>query len=621
MTAARIALVAVLVLALFACTVQPVAPVRPANVENLENRARTEVERGNSAAAAELYSQLAVSAGGVQRADYLIAAARAYIDAGDTASARRRLLDARPNADRERQQSIVTLLARIEVEQGRPQAALDMLAELVQPIGVPVLRDAAAVRGRAWFRLGRPIDAIRALVEREVWLDDAAAIRDNQQLIWDGLREPSLPAAIAPTGDATIDGWLALAPLARRGADAADLRRDLLAWRETYTDHPAAGGLLADLLSAQRATGFPAQIALLLPMSSTARNEALALRDGFLAAHLRSMNAAGTSVRVYDTGLLGSTEAYLRAQLEGADFIVGPLLRDDVEAVIAQAGFVPTLALNFAPSATSFSSSFYQFALAPTDSARMAAQHAAAAGATTAVALVPSTDRGYLLRDTFRAEFEALGGQLLDFSGYDPSTQDFSGPITAIFNIARSNQRYRRLAANLGTRVEFEARRRDDVDLIFLGADSRTGRLLAPQLRFNSVGDIPMYATSDIFDAVATARDNDLNGVIFADAPALVAPDQNAAALRAELQVYWPQRSDQMRFYGMGFDAYQLVGLLYDSGGARWPLRGMSGDLTLDVDGRIRRALPLAQFRNGRPVALEPIPERAREVSELAGFR
>ena len=77
-------------------------------------------------------------------------------------------------------------------------------------------------------------------------------------------------------------------------------------------------GLLAELLAAQRATAFPSQIALLLPLSSPQRAFALAIRDGFMAAHLRNQSATPTSVRVYDTARLGSAEAYLQAQLDGA---------------------------------------------------------------------------------------------------------------------------------------------------------------------------------------------------------------------------------------------------------------------------------------------------------------
>src|SRR5690606_3324234 len=131
-------------------------------------------------------------------------------------------------------------------------------------------------------------------------------------------------SAPPPTGDPIVDGWLALAPLANRELAPEELRRALLEWRETYRDHPGTRGLLGELLAAQRSgAGFPQQIGLLLPLSSPQRNFALAVRDGFIAAHLRNPAAVQVDLRVYDTGLLGPREAYERAQLEGAEFIVG----------------------------------------------------------------------------------------------------------------------------------------------------------------------------------------------------------------------------------------------------------------------------------------------------------
>jgi outer membrane PBP1 activator LpoA protein len=65
----------------------------------------------------------------------------------------------------------------------------------------------------------------------------------------------------------------------------------------------------------------------------------------------------------------------------------------------------------------------------------------------------------------------------------------------------------------------------------------------------------------------------------------------------------------------MGFDAYQLIGSLYNDSRASWPVRGMSGDLSLDTNGRIHRALPLAQFRNGKPAEYElPVAPAPREL-------
>jgi outer membrane PBP1 activator LpoA protein len=619
-SAARMLAVWLLVACAAACT--SVTPTqRPTgDVAALEQRARAAVDAGNSPAAADLYAQLAAASTGTNRVDFLLQSAALAVDAGDTALARRRVGEARSGASIVQQQASTVLLARLELAEGRPQAALDLLAPLPQALPEQVQRDASAVRGQALFRVGRPVDAVRTLVEREVWLGDAASILANQRMIWDGFRAVPPATPPAPTGDTVIDGWLALAPLT--SSSDADLRRSLLAWRQTYPSHPAAAGLLAELLAAQRSTAFPSQVALILPLSSPQRAFALAIRDGFMAAHLRNPSNAATGVRVYDSARLGSSEAYLQAQLDGADFIVGPLGRAEVDEVIAQAGFVPTLALNYATNDTTSLGSFYQFALAPEDEARAVAAAAIAAGAKTAVAFVPSSQGGYRVRDAFRAAFEAAGGELLDWSGYEPTLQDFSQPTAALLNVQRSAERHRRLAANLGQPVQFEARRRQDVDMIFaFVGDYRTGRLIASQLRFYGAGDIPVYTNAEIFDPANTGRENDFNGFIFADTPALLLPDTEASAVRADLQSYWPERTGLTRFYGMGFDAYGLISSLYANAATPWSVRGLSGDLSLDAQGRVRRVLPLAQFRSGRPVPLEAPRLEPIDASGFIGRR
>jgi outer membrane PBP1 activator LpoA protein len=608
-----------LAVALAACTSAPTVRAPSANTAVLEQRAQAAVAAGNLAAAADLYTELAASAGSARRSGYLLEAARLAADYGDTALARRRLSEARTGANAAELEMSGVLLARLELADGRPQAALDQLGTLRAPLGEAAQSEAQAVRGRALFALGRPVEAVRTLVEREVWLSDADSILANQRLIWDGLRERPPPSTTEQTGDPIVDGWLALAPLT--ASTGAELRRGVLAWRRNFTTHPAAGGLLAELLSADRATGFPSQVALLLPMSSAQRAAALAIRDGFMAAHLRSSANSSSTIKVYDTAALGTGEAYVRAQLDGADFIVGPLLRPEVDQVAAQAGFVPTLALNYATSDTTALGSFFQFALAPADEAQALALAAAAAGARSAIALVPSNQRGLQIRDDFRTAFEGAGGTLVDWTSYEPALQDFSQTIASLLHVTRSRERQRRLAANLGVPAQFEARRREDVDMIFVVADSRTGRLLASQLRFFGAGDIPTYATSEIFDPASSARDNDLNGFVFADAPAVIAPDGEASSVRAELDAYWPQRSGLVRFYSMGFDAYRLVGSLYVGDSGAWPMRGLSGDLSLDSQGRVRRVLPLARFRGGRPVAIEETAPGAIDGNGLVGSR
>ncbi|HEX7080711.1 MAG TPA: penicillin-binding protein activator [Gammaproteobacteria bacterium] len=611
------------VLGLAACT--PSQTVRPDAVSGLAARAADAREAGDLRTAAQLYRQLADRSRGTARAGYLIEGARLSTAVGDTAAAAAWLAEAEGDADEAQAKQILVLLAGVDEREGRAESALARLGQLSEPVPIPLLAEAQGIRGRALFDVGRAVDAVRTLVERETWLENGEAILENQRMIWEGLGAAG-EVPTEPTGDEVVDGWLALAPIAASGVTGPELRSELLEWRRGHAGHPAAA-LLAELSGGLRGgvVAYPSQIAVLLPITSPQRNAAIAIRDGFLAAHFaaRRADAAGGDpvIRVYDTGRISAPEAYRRAQLEGAEFIVGPLLRPEVDSIVAQAGLVPTLALNFVQADTSLLNGFYQFALWPEDEAQAVARRAFAAGARTAVALVPTTTWGLRLLDSFRTEFESLGGRFLGYESYSTEAQDFSSPIEALLHLDDSEQRRRQLAADLGLSLAFEPRRRQDVDMIFLAAPARSvGRLLAPALEYHFAGDIPTYATSDIYEPADVARDEDLNDIYFPDAPWLLRPDAEAAELRRRLQSYWPSRaaSSNLRFYAMGVDAYELVGYLY-GGSSDWPVDGLSGRLELDAIGRVHRLLPFAQFRNGRPVALEALPAPGLASPEDAG--
>ena len=139
-------------------------------------------------------------------------------------------------------------------------------------------------------------------------------------------------------------------------------------------------------------------------------------------------------------------------------------------------------------------------------------------GHTRSVALVPNNDWGRRVLSAFATEFEQLGGTLLDYRSYTPANQDFSRTIEDLMALSGSVQRYQRLRANIGAPLQFDPRRRQDTDFIFLAADAAAGRLLKSQLKFHYSGDIPAYSTSSIFELDGRSN-SDLNGIMFADAP------------------------------------------------------------------------------------------------------
>jgi outer membrane PBP1 activator LpoA protein len=614
---------AVCFILLCSCAAEGPTPLTPE--QQIRQRAEELVRAGDSVGALELYSELVASTAGDSRIDYLIAGARLLINGGETDDARRWLAQSRNGSDARQAETVLVLSAAIELSENRPEAAIDLLSRLSQPPNDVILVESAAIEGRALFRLTRVEEAIAVLVEREHWLNNSAAIMANHELLWNGLQEQTAYRPLMASGDATIDGWLALQPVASAyRSDPSGLQLGLLGWRDNFPNHPAAATFLPVLLERYRLSQiYPEQLALLLPLSSL-RQQAAAIRDGFIAAHLRTSNEAQRAhIKVYDTDILGGQEAYIRAQTDGADFIVGPLLKPNVDRIVNSAGLTPTLALNYTQSEVAAPAGFFQFALAPEDEAIEVARHAAANGAANAVALIPDSDWGTRLLNTFRAEFERLGGELLQFRTYDSSDQDFSLTITTLLNLSRSNQRYQRLAANIGSPLVFEPRRRQDVDVIFVATNASNGRLLVPQLRFHYAGDLPTYTTHEVYDPAREAGDADLDGIVFPDSPWLLSPDVTSSELKATLAAYWPQRVAQWpRLFAMGYDAYRLIPLLYNQGERFTAVPGISGELSLDSDGRVHRRLPLAQFRNGRPVALDTRDEVSLQgPAELADLR
>ena len=88
--------------------------------------------------------------------------------------------------------------------------------------------------------------------------------------------------------------------------------------------------------------------------------------------------------------------------------------------------------------------------------------------------------------------------------------------IEGLMALTQSVQRYQRLRANIGGPLQFDPRRRQDADFVFLAANANAGRLLKSQLKFHYAGDLPVYSTSFIY-SMDGRSDADLNGVMFAD--------------------------------------------------------------------------------------------------------
>jgi hypothetical protein len=339
-------------------------------------------------------------------------------------------------------------------------------------------------------------------------------------------------------------------------------------------------------------------IALLLPLSDRLKEASEAARDGFLSAYYQLPSETRPALRIYDI-LQDAAGTYRQALAAGASFVIGPLSKTQVAEVSTVADpKVPTLLLNSLPEQAVLPRHLYQFALSPEDEARQVAERLLAEGKRSGATLVPTGDWGRRVFTAFSETYQAGGGRLVASRTFSADATDLSEPILDILGFEPSQHRHDALVAITGMALQFSPRRRDDLNFIFFAGQPIPGRLTRQQLKFHYAADLPMYATSDVYEPSPMANE-DLDGVMFVDMPWLISDEPSIESLRAASAELWPVSSYQRsRLFALGVDTCRLAQLITGSHG--YPtesLSGVTGRLTIDSNGRVHRHLEWAIVR------------------------
>ncbi|MEO7775210.1 MAG: penicillin-binding protein activator [Steroidobacteraceae bacterium] len=584
----------------------------PASVDRAERLQR----QGNHLAAAQMYESLAGENPAPAGNDYALSAAREWLAASRPADAQRVL--AAFTAGLTPAQSFERAMLHIEVQLASGAAADAWRALLAQ--GEPRAPLQAArflgLQRRAAFATSRPVEGVRAGValERLANTDtDRLAVRKELLSQLRAAADNGVKLEPTATREPLLRGWLELGIIAANaGRNPLGAAGEIERWRARYQGHPGITIAQAEILGTPSPTTGTAmtgsapvggQVALLLPLTGPQATAATIARDGFFSAWSQLPQSTRPSISVHDTGAMSVEEALARASNEDAQFIVGPLTRDEVAVAASSLGRrTPMLALNFLPVGTPTASNLYQFALSPEDEARQIARRALAAGQRRAIVIAPTGDWGTRVVAAFREELLAGGGDVIAHTSYDPKRNEFTAGITDALRINESRARHKRLEGVLGTSLQFEPRRRADVQFIFAASQQPiAARQIRPQLRFYYAGDVPTYMTSDGFEADPSAN-RDLEGMVFPDMPWILQEFGPVAETRAATQQAANEHSARLpRLFAFGFDAFNLMQALRGSGGKAVAVDGMTGKLSIDQDRHVRRDLDWAQLRNGVP--------------------
>lgn len=533
---------------------------------------------GNFRAAAAEYQRLASAAWGAARDRLLLRAGESLREEGDLDGAAKAIAKVRRGKlDGDGPQRYDLLTAEIALARGDAERAL--LLATVDPARVTPaqLARAAEIRARALDRLGRPLDAA---AERVALLELAPADRAS---IEDDLLRGLM--TLAPNDLNRALGQIARGDPRRPWIERALRAQGEAAARVVGRGSRAVGALTPDQRE-QAIWGREGRIgddrvALLLPLSGELAPAGIAIRDGFLAAYFDDLERR-PAVRLYDVaqGADAAIAAYRRAVADGNRRVVGPLARDQVQAVLRQAELpIPVLALNHPDDGAPPPVGSQLFGLLPEEEAAYVAEQALARGARRAAVLASAEDWGLRAAQAFRAQFVQSGGVVAGEARVAAGSIDLAGAVDA--------------ATAAGA------------DAVFMALRPQQARVAAPLLLLRDVAR-PVYATSHVYSGQPSPTlDRDLNGVVFCDAPWLFNLNPGITA-RADLSAALPAAAQSPRLFAFGMDAYRL--LRYVDWLGRHPddyLPGASGDLSVDEFGRVRRALSCLRFVDGAPQPID----------------
>ncbi len=576
-------------------------------------------ESGQYAEAARLLEQLALGTEPPLRQEAMLRAVEDYLRANDTDSAFQLLqqigTDNMPRLGFKRR----VLLAEVAIKGNRPDEALQLL-ETPPDKSIPprLLRRYHKNSAEAFRLTGNMFESARHLSQLDLLTQDPEARLDIQLGIIRSLTTytDSSLELLKPIPPGVFGGWIELTRAIKKNAD--DPSQGPIAiqrWRERFSSHPALPQVFENHIH-RVTTGYTQtkQIALLLPKTGPYAQAARAIYDGIMAANNSQPEHQRPVIRVYDNSYdAGTTALYKRALADGADKVIGPLVKESV-AQLARAGSLkaPVLALNIIPHQASLPDNLYQFGLSPEDEAMQVAEKAWVDGRTKAIVFTPQDSWGERVFNSFKNRFLGLGGEIVERQVYDINKHDFSVQIKALLNIDESYERRRSMHSALSRKIEFEPYRRKDADFIFLLAKPKLARQIRPQLQFHHASHLPVYTTSHSYSGRPDPKhDQDLEGILFPDIPWLILNEGGQQLSRELIQETLAQKDAAYgRLYAMGIDSYRMLPHLSRlRSSSRETLDGKTGILSMGKDNQIHRQLVWAKMKKGIPEVIGYAPK------------
>lgn len=560
-----------------------------------------------------------------QRDTNLLLAAHAYINANDYAAAQKLLKSMQPSLTQ-----TPTLVAEHKYLTARVLEHTSTYVEALKTLSYPrtwVLpgwQMAAYHQFRAHlFQLNKqPIEQVRELSLLTTYLPPAEASEVNNQ-IWQVLQpmhEQTLQTFIRDANNPVFAGWLQLAYIAKHYAvDPNQLVRYLGDWQKQNPYHPAAAKLPTDLDRALNAKPFmPKNIAVLLPLTGQRASAANAIRQGILASYLAKPNEQ-VAVNFYDTAN-DAVAAYQQAVNAGAEFIIGPLLPNEIDQLLALNNTapatstpsgtapatptapiapIPQLFLNQTDKFVPDINKFY-FALSPAQEAADAATRMYQDGVTMPLLLASNDAIGKRMAESFIQAWKKKSDTPIEVYYYDAGDK-MKTTVQDALGVRDSQARIARIKELLGNSVQADFRSRQDIDAIYMISTPQDLTLLKAFIDVNFsvfTQPVPLYTSSrSRIDNESSQTAQDLNNLTMSDAPWLM---QNSEENLMVNTLWSGWNNGQKRLFVMGYDAMDLISKLAQMRSfTGYQFNGRSGVLSVNPDGVINRQLSWGRYQRG----------------------
>lgn len=320
----------------------------------------------------------------------------------------------------------------------------------------------------------------------------------------------------------------------------------------------------------------------------------------------------GAELKIYDTSAQPLDQVLAQVQQDGASIVVGPLLKNNVEALMKSNTTLNVLALN-QPEQVQNRANICYFALSPEDEARDAARHIHEQGKQAPLLLIPRSTLGDRVANAFAQEWQTLGGGVVlqqKFGSASELRAGVNGGAGIALNgspVSASLPQQQRVTIGGLTipapPTDAQISGGGKVDSAYIVATPEEIAFIKPMIamRNGSQSGATLYASSR--SAQGTAGPDfrlEMEGLQYSEIPMLAGsnPQLMQQALGAVRNDY-----SLARLYAMGVDAWALANHFTQMRQVPgFELNGNTGDLTADQDCVINRKLSWLKYQQGQIV-------------------